>query len=58
MLFLPEDHETHSRTHVAQLRAALAARPGDARPAARVREAVPTIAGSPGFRRGVVGGRS
>lgn len=38
VLFPPEDHETHSRTHVAQLRAVLAARPGDARLGALVRE--------------------
>ncbi|MFE7110629.1 helix-turn-helix transcriptional regulator [Streptomyces sp. NPDC057575] len=36
--FPPEDHEAHSRTHVAQLRAVLAARPGDASLGALVRE--------------------
>ncbi|MFB8037960.1 helix-turn-helix transcriptional regulator [Streptomyces sp. NPDC056004] len=36
--FPPEDHEAHSRTHVAQLRAVLAARPGDAPLGALVRE--------------------
>ncbi|MCX5109137.1 helix-turn-helix transcriptional regulator [Streptomyces sp. NBC_00378] len=38
VLFPPEDHETHSRTHVAQLRAVLAARPGDVPLGALVRE--------------------
>ncbi|MFF3957659.1 helix-turn-helix transcriptional regulator [Streptomyces sp. NPDC001890] len=36
--FPPEDHEAHSRTHVAQLRAVFAARPGDAPLGALVRE--------------------
>ncbi|MEU5159830.1 helix-turn-helix transcriptional regulator [Streptomyces sp. NPDC020875] len=35
-LFPPEDHEEHSRAHVAQLRAVASARPGDPRPAALV----------------------
>ncbi|MFB7013714.1 MULTISPECIES: helix-turn-helix transcriptional regulator [unclassified Streptomyces] len=37
-LFPPEDHETHSRIHVAQLRAVSAARPDDARLGALIGE--------------------
>ncbi|WP_433888160.1 helix-turn-helix transcriptional regulator [Streptomyces sp. CA-111067] len=47
-LFLPEDREALARTHVADLRAVLAARPGDPRPAALVRE---LAAASPLFAR-------
>ncbi|MBY8881000.1 helix-turn-helix transcriptional regulator [Actinacidiphila acidipaludis] len=47
-LFPEEDHETLGRSHVANLRAVLAARPDDPRPAALVSE---LRAASPRFRR-------
>lgn len=47
-LFPPEDHETMARSHVANLRAVLAARPDDPRPAALVAE---LLASSPRFAR-------